>query len=249
MSWFRDENETDKRFMLELEQLKLRDVDSGYMSRSHYFTLFNVSGKNLYNTFKTLDLSCESQDDLDSWKASFLRAGVYPEKDTEIEGGDNEDARTDNVAAGSLDPQLERQVETIRNLVDSYMKIVTKTCKDMVPKMIMFLMINNTKEFINGELLASLYSGDPQVLMEESSEEAGRREEMMKLYEACKEALKIIGDISSSTANTMPTNHGRTDWSGLSSTLSTKPSTTSRSAPSVPGRSAPSVPARPAPRR
>jgi hypothetical protein len=33
---------------------------------------------------------------------------------------------------GSVDPQLERQVETIRNLVDSYMKIVTKTCRDLV---------------------------------------------------------------------------------------------------------------------
>ena len=57
-----------------------------------------------------------------------------------------------------MDPQLERQVETIRNLVDSYMKIVTKTCRDLVPKIIMFLMINDTKAFINGELLASLYS-------------------------------------------------------------------------------------------
>ena len=41
--------------------------------------------------FQTLDLSCESQDDVDSWKASFLRAGVYPEK-TNAEGtsGDGE---------------------------------------------------------------------------------------------------------------------------------------------------------------
>ena len=40
---------------------------------------------------QTLDLSCESQDDVDSWKASFLRAGVYPEK-TQSEGlnGDGE---------------------------------------------------------------------------------------------------------------------------------------------------------------
>jgi hypothetical protein len=40
---------------------------------------------------QTLDLSCESQDDVDSWKASFLRAGVYPEK-TSSEGlnGDGE---------------------------------------------------------------------------------------------------------------------------------------------------------------
>lgn len=63
----------------------------------------------------------------------------------------------------SMDPQLERQVETIRNLVDSYMKIVTKTTRDLVPKTIMHLMINNTKDFIMGELLAHLYASGDQV--------------------------------------------------------------------------------------
>lgn len=58
---------------------------------------------------------------------------------------------------------MERQVETIRNLVDSYMKIVTKTTRDMVPKSIMMLIINNVKDFINGELLAHLYAQGDQV--------------------------------------------------------------------------------------
>ena len=41
--------------------------------------------------FQTLDLSCETQDDVDSWKASFLRAGVYPEKSSvETGGGEGE---------------------------------------------------------------------------------------------------------------------------------------------------------------
>jgi hypothetical protein len=33
-------------------------------------------------------LSCESTDDVDSWKASFLRAGVYPEKEAAPNGED-----------------------------------------------------------------------------------------------------------------------------------------------------------------
>lgn len=107
--------------------------------------------------YKQLDLSCETQDDIESWKASFLRAGVYPEKVSDTSNGDESSAAD----AGSMDPQLERQVETIRNLVDSYMKIVTKTTRDLVPKTIMMLMINNTKDFIMAELLANLYaSGD-----------------------------------------------------------------------------------------
>lgn len=63
-----------------------------------------------------------------------------------------------------MDPVLERQVETIRNLVDSYMKIVTKSCRDLVPKIIMHLIINNSKDFINGELLAHLYASGDQVI-------------------------------------------------------------------------------------
>lgn len=38
--------------------------------------------------FKQLELSCETLDDVDSWKASFLRAGVYPEKQTEQVNGE-----------------------------------------------------------------------------------------------------------------------------------------------------------------
>lgn len=78
----------------------------------------------------------------------------------------------------SLDPQLERQVETIRNLVDSYMKIVTKTTRDMVPKAIMYLIVNNAKDFINGELLAHLYASGDQVRFE-----GVLREFLMKIVE------------------------------------------------------------------
>lgn len=50
----------------------------------------------------------------------------------------------------SMDPQLERQVETIRNLVDSYMAIVNKTVRDLMPKTIMHLMINNVGAPLHG---------------------------------------------------------------------------------------------------
>jgi len=48
----------------------------------------------------------------------------------------------DDYDFGSVDPQLERQVETIRNLVDSYLKIVHKTQRDVVPKTIMHMIVN-----------------------------------------------------------------------------------------------------------
>lgn len=36
--------------------------------------------RNVYKDYKQLELSAESQEEMDNWKASFLRAGVYPEK-------------------------------------------------------------------------------------------------------------------------------------------------------------------------
>uniref|UniRef100_A0A667YJ98 GED domain-containing protein n=1 Tax=Myripristis murdjan TaxID=586833 RepID=A0A667YJ98_9TELE len=102
-----------------------------------------------------------------------------------------------------MDPQLGRQVETIRNLVDSYMNIVCKTIRDLMPKAIMHLMINNVKEFIGSELLAQLYAlGETSVLMDESPEQEQRREEVLRTHTALKEALAIIGDISTSTCST-----------------------------------------------
>jgi len=89
LSWFKDEEEKDKKYMLPLDQLKLRDIESTFMSRRHMFAIYQSEGRNVFKDFKTLDLSCEAQDDVDSWKASFLRAGVYPEK-SNAEGTSNE---------------------------------------------------------------------------------------------------------------------------------------------------------------
>ncbi|XP_015247831.1 PREDICTED: dynamin-1 isoform X4 [Cyprinodon variegatus] len=204
LSWYKDDEEKEKKYMLPVDNLKLRDVEKGFMSSKHIFALFNTEQRNVYKDYRQLELACESQEDVDAWKASFLRAGVYPERVTEKEGkSDGGDENGSDNFMHSMDPQLERQVETIRNLVDSYMAIVNKTVRDLIPKTVMHLMINNTKDFINAELLAQLYScGDQNTLMEESQEQAQRRDEMLKMYHALREALSIIGDISTTTVST-----------------------------------------------
>uniref|UniRef100_A0A673NN76 Dynamin-2 n=1 Tax=Sinocyclocheilus rhinocerous TaxID=307959 RepID=A0A673NN76_9TELE len=195
LSWYKDEEEKEKKYMLPLDNLKLRDVEKGFMSTKHIFAIFNTEQRNVYKDLRQIELACDLQEDMDSWKASFLRAGVYPEKDQSEEA-----APADTF---SMDPQLERQVETIRNLVDSYIGIVNKTIRDLMPKTIMHLMINGAKDFIHSELLAYLYSsGDQNSLMEESADQAQRRDEMLRMYHAIKEALSIIGDISTSTVST-----------------------------------------------
>ncbi|XP_067341181.1 dynamin-1a isoform X4 [Channa argus] len=204
LSWYKDDEEKEKKYMLQVDNLKLRDVEKGFMSSKHIFALFNTEQRNVYKDYRQLELACESQEDIDAWKASFLRAGVYPERVTEKEGkSDGSEENGSDSFMHSMDPQLERQVETIRNLVDSYMAIINKTVRDLMPKTIMHLMINNTKEFINAELLAHLYScGDQNTLMEESAEQAQHRDEMLRMYHALREALNIIGDISTTTVST-----------------------------------------------
>ncbi|XP_071801870.1 dynamin-1-like isoform X4 [Asterias amurensis] len=264
ISWFKDAEEKDKKYMLPLDGLRLRDMESGFMSRRQSFALFLPDQRNVYKDYKQLELSCDTAEEVDSWKASFLRAGVYPERTKD----ESEEGASSGESMGSMDPQLERQVETIRNLVDSYMKIISKQIRDLVPKTCMHLTINDTKDFILGELLAHLYStGDQDALMEESAEEAQRREEMLKMYHTTKEALKIIGDINMTTKSIplpppvdnddliKPFANGPTPAAAAGGARRTTHAPPSRpgasvplipSRPDMPARQAPSVPKRPA---
>lgn len=65
---------------------------------------------------------------MENWKASFLRAGVYCEKET------LNIYNLNDLELEINDSHLEREVETICNLAKSYVKIVSKTFKDMVPR-------------------------------------------------------------------------------------------------------------------
>ena len=56
------------------------------------------------------------------------------------------------------------------------------------------------KDFIHQELLPMIYSSsDQNQLMEESTESAQRREEMIRMYHACKDALSLVQDIGAKT--------------------------------------------------
>ena len=136
----------------------------------------------------------------------FLRAGVYPES-----VGLDVNPLDDGTFGQNMDPILERQVETIRNLVDSYVKIVTKKIKDQIPKIVTCFLINRTREYINGDLLRTLLS-EGEMLMEESQQEAQRREDLLRTYHSLKEALNIIGEVNMSTTYVPPPPPLKNDW-------------------------------------
>lgn len=49
-------------------------------------------------------------------------------------------------------------------------------------------------------------------MMEESPEAASKREEMLRMYHACKDALRIIGDVSMATVTTPVPPPVKNDW-------------------------------------
>ncbi|KAI3386886.1 hypothetical protein SNEBB_004530 [Seison nebaliae] len=208
LSWYKDDTEQEKKFMINLDNMKLRDIDAGgFMSKKHAFALYYNDSRNVFKDHKQLELTCESIDDIDGWKASFLRAGVYPSKENTIEptnsSGDSGVGDGRNADEVSVSPNLERQIETIRTLVDSYKKIVNRTTKDLVPKAIMHSIIQKLKNFIGEEIIPMLYStGNVVQLMEESPEETQRRESLLKLYKCTTEALKIIDQVQMKTVST-----------------------------------------------
>lgn len=204
-TWFKDDKEKEKIFVFGLEGLKLRDIAQGVMSRKHCFALFYGNNRNVFKEMKQIEFMCETQDDVDSWKAMFLRAGVPPEK-TPLEN-----AQDDGSFGQTLDPLLERQVETIRNLVDSYIKIITKKIKDQIPKIVTCFLINRIKEFINIDLLRHLLH-DGEMLMEESPAEESRRQDILRTYNAIREALEIIGEVNMKTTYVPPPPPVKNDW-------------------------------------
>ncbi|XP_073243660.1 dynamin-1-like [Porites lutea] len=196
LSWYKDDEEKEQKYQLGLDGVRLREAEAGFISRKHGFAIFNPDHKNLFKDYKSLELTGENQDVVDCWKASFLRVGVYPERVFS-------DDKSLQVEIGTLDPQLERQVETIRTLADSYIRIVSKTVRDLVPKTVMFFVVNNVKDFIGQELLADLYlTGKENDLMQESQAEITRRQEMLRMFHSLTEALRIIGEIDATTITT-----------------------------------------------
>ncbi|KAF7233509.1 hypothetical protein EG68_09866 [Paragonimus skrjabini miyazakii] len=249
LTWYKDNEEKEKRYVLLLDGLKIRDVETGFFGKKHVFALFYPDSRNVYKDYKQLELCAESADLVECWKASFLRAGVYPAKPK----SEKMDEQMDNLSLDAADPQLERQVEIIRNLVESYMKIVHKTQRDLVPKLLMHMLVNEN------------------TLMTESLGTQQKREEMVRVYDAMKEALGIISEVSMSTVSTPLPPPVIDDWQQIDSNLTLSgglvgppppspvgnrrppppppggtigakvltPSVVSRPAPSVPGRTAP----------
>ncbi|KAL8683021.1 MAG: hypothetical protein Q9186_001016 [Xanthomendoza sp. 1 TL-2023] len=98
------------------------------------------------------------------------------------------------------DPELtEREAletELIRRLISSYFNIVRETIADQVPKAVMHLLVNHSKDVVQNRLVSELYKEEyfGDLLYEDDGIKA-EREKCEKLLSTYREAARIVGEV------------------------------------------------------
>lgn len=88
------------------------------------------------------------------------------------------------------------ETELIRRLIFSYFNIVRETTADQVPKAVMHLLVNHSKDVVQNRLVSELYKEDLfQELLYEDDAIKAEREKCEKLLATYKEAAQIIGEV------------------------------------------------------
>lgn len=97
------------------------------------------------------------------------------------------------------DPFSERELlecELIRRLIISYFSIVRESIQDQVPKAVMHLLVNYSKESAQNRLVSKLYKESLfEELLHEDEALAQERTKCENLLKTYKEAAKIIGEV------------------------------------------------------
>lgn len=88
------------------------------------------------------------------------------------------------------------ETELIRRLISSYFNIVRETIADQVPKAIMHLLVNHSRDEVQNRLVSELYKEDlfGDLLYEDDGIKK-EREKCEKLLTTYKEAAKIVGEV------------------------------------------------------
>ena len=88
------------------------------------------------------------------------------------------------------------EMEIIKSLIDSYFNIVRKNFIDMVPKTIMYFLVNHVRDAMQNELVAELYrDAEINTLMKEADDVAQRRKTCLEMSELLTRALEIVNEV------------------------------------------------------
>ncbi|KAI8146532.1 Dynamin central region-domain-containing protein [Fennellomyces sp. T-0311] len=87
----------------------------------------------------------------------------------------------------------EIEIQLIRTLITSYFNIVRKNIQDLVPKSIMHLLVNHSRESVQNRLVASLYKEEMFAdLLQEDEGVAADREKCKTMLDVYKQAFEIV---------------------------------------------------------
>ncbi|RFU33370.1 hypothetical protein B7463_g2963, partial [Scytalidium lignicola] len=115
---------------------------------------------------------------------------VRPKRDADYSspfGNENEPALTDREAM---------ETELIRALISSYFNIVRESIADQVPKAVMHLLVNHSKDVVQNRLVSELYREELfEELLYEDDAVKKEREKCEKLLKTYREAAKIVGEV------------------------------------------------------
>ncbi|OEU21105.1 dynamin GTPase [Fragilariopsis cylindrus CCMP1102] len=88
------------------------------------------------------------------------------------------------------------EMHVIKSLIESYFKVVRKTFIDMVPKTIMFFLVNHVKDALQNELVSELYrESEVETLMKEADDVAQRRQNCEEMRDLLGKALEIVNEV------------------------------------------------------
>lgn len=88
------------------------------------------------------------------------------------------------------------ETELIRALISSYFNIVRESIADQVPKAVMHLLVNHTRDLVQSRLVSTLYKEQLfDDLLREDDTVKMEREETRKSVETHREALKILANV------------------------------------------------------
>ena len=103
---------------------------------------------------------------------------------------------------GERSPRSQMEIMIIKNLITSYFNVVRKNLNDMVPKTVIAMLVNKTKNQAQRELVAQLYtaangeSSFQELLQEDGATKKKREvcEDMVKNLSKCMEFLNEVRD-------------------------------------------------------
>lgn len=104
--------------------------------------------------------------------------------------------RQDDPTGPALTERESLETELIRRLISNYFNIVRETIADQVPKAVMHLLVNFSKDGVQNRLVSELYRESLfEELLYEDDGVREEREKCEKLLATYKEASKIIGEV------------------------------------------------------